>query len=350
MIKTNTITISASPDTITIPVESSQDIHYIIAGTHAMGGAISIAATGALTNAKLTFYYTATLTSYSIGSNYLQFPGSDKLPAEYAAKECKIECIYNGSAWKAFFFPGMEGTDIIFKSQIGDDAVGNDELDSTSTTEAVNTNVIRDGAVTLVKMADIADDTILGNVYGGAAEPAALTATEVRTLLDQDITLTGHITGTATQTFATGDTSISTTLANNVVTVAMLTNTVATELPPIPISFESGALTAGSAYIAVKMPYAATIEEYGVSVTELIEGTDDATVTIYNTAGVLMGTSSVTVTKGTKPSTTAAGGSFFNSSSITSDNSISAAALFYIRVQKVTAGGRAFANIKVKRA
>jgi hypothetical protein len=346
---TNVITIAATPTTLALSTAGRAWSNYIIRGTFTMTDnyIITLPTSNLENSLNIMFYYCASLSSYDISTAYLKI-GNDKLPAEYAQKECLIFCQYSSAdaAWKTYFIPDFTQSGLITSDNIVDGTIVAGDL----ATNAITTIKVTDGNITLPKIATQADQTILGNVSGGAASPIALTATQARTFLDQDVTLTGHITGTATQTFATGDTSISTTLANNVVTVAMLTNTVATELPPIPISFESGALTAGSAYIAVKMPYAATIEEYGVSVTELIEGTDDATVTIYNTAGVLMGTSSVTVTKGTKPSTTAAGGSFFNSSSITSDNSISAAALFYIRVQKVTAGGRAFANIKVKRA
>jgi hypothetical protein len=49
---------------------------------------------------------------------------------------------------------------------------------------AIITAKILDGNVTLPKLANIADDTILGNVTGGAAAPAALTATQARTLLN----------------------------------------------------------------------------------------------------------------------------------------------------------------------
>jgi hypothetical protein len=43
---------------------------------------------------------------------------------------------------------------------------------------------IKDGGVALAEMADIADDRVLGNVSGGAAAPSALTAANIRTLIN----------------------------------------------------------------------------------------------------------------------------------------------------------------------
>lgn len=347
---TENITISATPTTFALTEAAMRTRRYQINGTHTMGGAFNITlatpAAASLCNAVI-FYYTGVLSNYDITNNYLKI-GPDKLPAEYAQKECYIVCIYSNisNAWKVMFLPDFSQTAIITSSHIVDGTIVAGDLAS----DSVTTIKILDDNVTLPKIENIADSTILGNLSGGSASPTALDATDVMDILDQSTTLTGHVTGTATQNSATGDTSVTTTISNNTITVAMCTNTVNTDLAPIPISFESNALTAGSCYIAVKVPYALTIEEYGVSVNSLIEATDDATVTLYNTAGTLMGSSSVTVTKNTKPSTTAAGGSFFNSSSITSNNSISTGQIFYIRCQKTTAGGTAFVNFKTKRA
>lgn len=49
--------------------------------------------------------------------------------------------------------------------------------------DTVGTAQIDAGAVTMAKIASIANNTILGNVTGGAASPAALTAAQVKTML-----------------------------------------------------------------------------------------------------------------------------------------------------------------------
>lgn len=347
---TENITISATPTTFALTEAAMRTRRYQINGTHTMGGAFNITlatpAAASLCNAVI-FYYTGVLSNYDITNNYLKI-GPDKLPAEYAQKECYIVCIYSNisNAWKVMFLPDMSQSAIISSANIVDGTIVAGDLAS----DAVTTIKILDDNVTLPKIENIPDDTILGNISGSSASPVALDAEDIRTMIDQDVTLTGDVTGTATQDPATGITTVGTTISNNTITVAMCTNTVNTDVLTVPISLDTGALTAGNSYVAVKVPYACTVEEWGFSVTSLIEATDDATISLYNTAGTLMGSSSVTVTKNTKPSSTAAGGSFFNSSSITSNNSVSTGNIFYIRVQKTTAGGQGFANIKIKRA
>jgi hypothetical protein len=346
---TNVITIAATPTTLALSTAGRAWSNYIIRGTFTMTDnyIITLPTSNLENSLNIMFYYCASLSSYDISTAYLKI-GNDKLPAEYAQKECLIFCQYSSAdaAWKTYFIPDFTQSGLITSDNIVDGTIVAGDL----ATNAITTIKVTDGNITLPKIATQADQTILGNVSGGAASPIALTATQARTFLDQDVTLTGHVTGTATQTAATGVTTVATTIANNTITVAMCTNTVNTDLVTIPISLESGALTAGDAYIAVKVPYGCTVEEWGFSVSSLIEATDDATISLYNTAGTLMGSSAVTVTKNTKPSTSAAGGSFFNSSSITSNNSITTGNIFYIRCQKITAGGTGFANIKIKRA
>lgn len=347
---TDVLEITSSPASYTVPegVHRTRDLH--IYGTHAMAGAVTVnftLPTSAQQNGGFKVYYSASLSNYDIVTNYLSIGGS-KLPAEYAQKRCIIigKRYPDSSAWRISFLPDLSQSAIITSSNIVDGTIVAVDLAA----DAVTTLKILDDNVTLPKIENIPDDTILGNVSGGSASPTAIDAEDLRGILDQDVTLTGHVTGTATQDGATGVTTVNTTISNNTITVAMCTNTVNTDLITIPISLESTALTTGDAYIAVKVPYACTVEEWGFSVSDLIGATDDATISLYNTAGTLMGSSAVIVTKNTKPSSSAAGGSFFNSSSITSNNSVATGNIFYIRTQKTTPGGKGFANIKIKRA
>ena len=348
MIKnTHYITLSVSPAIYGIAMSDSILKNYVLGGTHIMAGTISFNLPTATLGAKFDILYNASLSNYdAAGVRYLTI-GGNILPNEYATKRCLIRCeVGTDILWKVLFLPDLSQTGIITSANILDGTI----LAADIASNAITTAKILDDNVTLAKIADIADSSILGNVSGGAASPAALTATQVRTLLAQNVTLSGNVTGTATETAGTGVTTVTTTIANNVITVAMCTNTVNTDLLTCTVSLETGALTVGSSYVGLKVPYACTVEEWGISVLSLVEATNDATMTLFNNAGVLMGSSSLTITGGTKPSTSApASSSFFNSSSITSNNSLTAGQLISIRAQKNNAGGLLMANLKIKR-
>ena len=340
----------------TVLMSEINTLYYVTCSEDLSGdGNVAITASGTpKAGTTLVFVCNFNTTNYTAATDYISFFGVE-VPVELAAKKFLVYASYQASAWQVFITASLQNTGLIDAGLLLTDSVTTAKIVDLAITTAklndlaVTTGKIAANAITNAKLAQMTTMTIKGNDSGSTADPQDLSLTEVRTMLDQDVTLTGHVTGTATQTFATGDTSVSTTIANNTITVAMCTNTVNTNLVTVPLSLESTALTAGDAYVAVKVPYACTVEEWGFSVSDLIEATDDATISLYNTAGTLMGSSSVTVTKNTKPSATAAGGSFFNSSSITSNNSVATGNIFYIRTQKTTAGGKGFANIKIKR-
>ena len=74
-------------------------------------------------------------------------------------------------------------------------------------TVEINSDTLRvkDSGVTLAKIADIADDRILGNVSGGSAAPSALTAANVRTIINVEDGATADQTGAEIATALNSD-------------------------------------------------------------------------------------------------------------------------------------------------
>ncbi len=88
--------------------------------------------------------------------------------------------------------------DAVTSAKIADDAVDTEHIAADAIEEEqigageVKTAAIGDEQVTLAKMANIADDTMLGNISGSAAAPAAMSIANVHTLIGE---ATGSITG-----------------------------------------------------------------------------------------------------------------------------------------------------------
>lgn len=354
MIKTNK-TIALTTSTALLAHENTS--YYVTCSLNLSGlGHVAITASGTpVEGTFIAFVCNFNTTNYTENTDDVTFYGFT-VPAELAAKTFYAFASYNAGAWRVIFTPSLQNTALIDTGLIKDSAVTTAKITDANVTTVkiadanVTTTKIADSNVTLAKIQDIADDTVLGNVSGGAAEPTALTLTELRTLLDQDIVLTGDVSGTATQDPATGVTTITVSYGACSIAVADLSNNLKTDWLSASISAESGALTAGQGYVGVKVPWACTVEEWMVSVTELIEATNDVTLTLYDHSGNLMTGSTITVTAGTKPATSAPpSGSVFNSSAITANNALTAGQLIGIRVQKTTAGGRMTASIKIKK-
>ena len=85
---------------------------------------------------------------------------------------------------------------------------------------------VKDAGVTLAKIATQADDTILGNISGGTASPTALTAANVRTLINVADGANANVATDLSGTTATGQITINSSTGNNVV-IAEASDTIA---------------------------------------------------------------------------------------------------------------------------
>ena len=85
---------------------------------------------------------------------------------------------------------------------------------------------IKDSGVTLAKLANIADDTILGNISGGAAAPSALTAANIRTIINVADGANANVATDLSGTTAAAQITINSSTGNNVI-IAEASDTIA---------------------------------------------------------------------------------------------------------------------------
>ena len=95
-------------------------------------------------------------------------------------------------------------------------------------TVEINSDTLRvkDSGITLAKIADIADDRILGNVSGGSAAPSALTAANVRTMINVADGAQANVATNLSKTTAAAQITINSSTGTNVV-IGEATDTIA---------------------------------------------------------------------------------------------------------------------------
>lgn len=345
MTSTKTLAITASATILASEIDIT---YYTTCSLNLSGlGHVAITASGTPRDGSVIgFICNFNTTNYLEATDDITFYGFT-VPAELAAKTFYVVASYNAGAWRVFFLPSLQNTALIDAGLLGASSVITAKIQDLAVTTAkindlaVTTGKIAEEAVTNAKLAPMATMTIKGNDSGGSAVPQDLTATELRTLLDQDVTLTGEVTGTATQNAATGVTTVSTTVGAGVIGSNEKTATANTENIYIPVSFEANEV--GTIYI--KFAYACSLVEYFGSVSKTLAATDDGTITLYDDSGTIMTGSTMTF------SASAAVGTNVNvtSATITSNQAFTTGQTMRIVTAKTTAGGRVLLTLRILR-
>lgn len=117
--------------------------------------------------------------------------------------------IYNGSAWEgvgAYTLPTATAS-VLGGVKIDNSTIGiSSGVISVKDSGITNAKISASADIALSKLADIADDRILGNVSGSAGAPAAMTAAQVRTMIN---VANGATANAGTVTSVTGGTGLS---------------------------------------------------------------------------------------------------------------------------------------------
>jgi hypothetical protein len=169
-----------------------------VAGNPTLALANDLAALEALSGTNTIYYRSAsdTWTAVTIGGN-LTFSGGT------------LDAVGAGTGTVTHTAGALTLNQLVFGNGSADIKVGNLTGDvttsgGTATTianDAVTTAKILNSNVTLAKLANIADQTILGNNTGGSAAPVALTAAQVKVVLAPSIQTVASA-ATVTPTFA----------------------------------------------------------------------------------------------------------------------------------------------------
>lgn len=208
------------------------------------------------------------------------------MSATQALKYYTVKAKYNGSAWEVDFHPILTQDGVIEAAKLASDSVITTKiLDLNVTTAKINdlavtTGKINDLAVTTGKIADLGVTTGKINDLGvttGKINDLAVTTTKIA---DLNVT-TGKINDLAVTT---------TKLADANVTVAKLETSLKTEI--LHFEMESTAAMLRVAYF--KLPWACTVTEVDVRVSQVLAG-GDLTVTPMDNGGTTMTGGPITI-------------------------------------------------------
>jgi hypothetical protein len=385
---TKEIPITAAGGTFTIDVDSPE-VEYTITGIAVMIGNVTISPISAVAipnNTKVIINYFATLdttvTTFSVFGVFLN--------SSQTLRDQHIICDYVNLAWTVQILSNFANPDIINTSNIVNGAVTNAKLatDSVSTIKildlAVTTNKIDNLAVTTAKLDTNAVTTakILDlNVTTSKLNTDAVTTVKI---LDLNVTTAKIDNLAVTDAKLAANSVITSKILNSNVTDAKLAamtassikygnalgapGNLALALDEIPVgngttvtvvdkndllngvgtytqicfdvSFETAEINAVK---KIYLPFPCLIYKAIVSVTTLIEATDNATITIEDAAAAATCFSSTIIAGATVPSSTITTISY-SYLALSAENSI-----LNVTTTKVTPGGRAFVTLLLQK-
>lgn len=385
---TREIPITAAGGTFTIDVDSPE-VEYTITGVATMAGNVTISPTSSgviPNNTKVIINYLATLdttiTTFNVFGVFLNGPQT--------LRDQHIICDYVNSAWTVQILSNFANPDIVGTSNIVNGAVTNSKLatDSVSTIKildlAVTTNKIDNLAVTAGKIAT--DAVITTKILDLNVTTAKIAADAVTTakILDSNVT-TAKINNLAvTDTKLATDSVITSKILNSNVTDAKLAamtassikygnalgapGNLALALDEIPVgngttvtvvdkndllngvgtytqicfdvSFETAEINAVK---KIYLPFPCLIYKAIVSVTTLIEATDDAYIDIYDAPAATVCVSATLAAGTTVPSASTLFVSY-SYGALSAENSI-----LNVTTTKTTPGGKAFVTLLLQK-
>lgn len=165
IISTQIFTVNAAGATFTINDYDTFG-EYVIEGTAALVANNSVIFSGTpLLNMNVKIRYEAICTNAGGAVTIL----GTVLNKTQMGKPCFADCNYNGASWDVQVYADASASNWIVSSDFAP--------------QSVDTAAIANNAVTHIKYQQIADQTFLGNVSGGTANPSALSVAQMQSAL-----------------------------------------------------------------------------------------------------------------------------------------------------------------------